>query len=146
MSVADVRIAAFLKAQAGFEQPFSPGSALSGRGIWRWQGSETLVPGRMRTGPKNLGLPTSRKKFRRIEFHGKGSYYARAWVDGELVVTGAEGSFVENPDKMRIVPLPRGTKGYTIDVEIIFFGQLRGIEVEWDLMPQDEIERHGGMI
>lgn len=125
----------FLEAQAGFDKPFVP-DVMNGVSVYRWEGSTQMVPVRLRTGPNPCGNPFERKWFSSIELNGEagGWFVCRVWVDGRLVVSSVEGSFAEAPGMPRRVRLPRGTKGYFIDMEIVFTGRFRGAEVFFDSM------------
>lgn len=135
MSITSDNIARFLTAQAGIDQPFTP-VANPGRSIWRWEGSDQMVPVRLRSGPKTCGSPYDMKWFSSVDLNGDpgGSFVCRVWVDGHMVVSGAAGSFAEIPGRPRNIRLPRGTKGYAIDVEVVYTGKFRGSEVFFDMV------------
>lgn len=135
MATIQDNIQKFLAAQAGFDEPFAP-EVLTGMSIYRWEGSTQEVPVRVRTGPLVCGDPFERKWFTSVELNGEagGAFTCRVWVDGRIVVKDVSGSFAEIPGKPRSVRIPRGTKGYSIDIEVIFIGRLRGAEVFYDPM------------
>ena len=136
----NTNIQAFLACQAGIGLDFNP-TNLGGKSIWRWEGSSQQVPIRLRSGPKTCGAPFEKKWFSSVELNGDagGSFVCRVWVDGHLVVAGASGSFAEIPGRPWTVRMPRGTKGYDIDIEMVYVGRFRGAEVNYDL-----VERKGG--
>ena len=106
----------------------SPATALTGASVWKFGTSlTTRIPIHCRTGLQSFGDPTERKRFRQIEFHGKGSVYCRVYVDG-VFICESNATMTETPDKERRIGLPVGTKGYCMDVEFAGDAEVRAIE------------------
>lgn len=87
------------------------------------------------TGEITCDEPHERKRFKRIEFHGSGSIYVRTFVDGRFV---SEGMVVctETASKERALALPRGIKGYSIQLELSGIFKLDLIEIGYDSFPR----------
>lgn len=106
---------------------FTP-STLNGASVYKFQPSgPSRVPLHVRTGAQSLGMPTERKRFQQIEFHGKGTLWVRVYVDNVYVSEG-QVTLTENPSKERRFGIPIGTKGYTIDVEFAGDADIRAVE------------------
>lgn len=74
-----------------------------------------------------------RKKYRQIEFHGKGTLYCRVYVDGVWICDGSV-TLTETPSKDRRLGIPIGTRGYNIDIEFCGDADIRALEVTYDNM------------
>lgn len=87
------------------------------------------------TGEITCGEPHERKVFKRIEFHGAGSIFIRTFVDGRFI---SEGMVVatESPSKVRVLALPRGTKGYSVQFEMAGIFELDLIEIGYHAFPR----------
>lgn len=87
------------------------------------------------TGEVTCDAPHERKVFRRIEFHGIGSIYVRTYVDGRYI---SESMVVatETPSKERMLALPRGTRGYSIQLELSGIFELDLIEIGYESFPR----------
>lgn len=122
---------------AGYQASLSPGNAYDfayGRAIYKFGGDLTAnVPIFGRTGQMSLGNPTERKKFHRIEFHGRGTLAVRVYIDG-VAIADKIVTLTEASNRIRAVNLPRGTKGYTIDIEFAGDAEIRAIEIGYDSM------------
>lgn len=136
MASVDTNTQAFISAQCGFDRPFTP-APLTGRMVYRFDASTGLnAPIFIDTGENSMGTPMQRKMMRAVEVHGKGTFSARVWVDGSMVVANATGVASEGPTKPRIIALPRGTKGYTIRIELCgSMDILRGFIVNYEPLP-----------
>jgi len=88
--------------------------------MWDDLGQKGLVG--LRTGPIHA-LIHERVLWRQVEVHGTGTGRMRVWVDGVDVTSTQQKQYAafvasETPTHARRVPLPRGTQGYTIDIEL----------------------------
>lgn len=106
-------------------------STINGRAIYRFAPpyGVSRIPIHIRTGAQSFGAPDERKKFKQIEFHGKGTLYVRVYVDGVWISDGSV-TLTETPSKSRRFGLPVGTKGYALDVEFCGDADLRAVEYE----------------
>ena len=118
-------LAAFVEAQAEIGTPFVP-SVLTGQSIYQFDAGPQRIPLFIRTGqlamrdqrnPWYAPPPVERYRFDQIEFHGKGTLYVRLYVDGAWI-TDSIVTMAETPAKDRRFGVPRGTRGYTPDLEI----------------------------
>lgn len=73
----------------------------------------------IRTGPLYDTLH-ERVQWKKVAFHGKGKGSCVIWVDGWRIPETGWATFqaAENPTRAREILLPRGTMGYSIDIEI----------------------------
>lgn len=113
-------------------------ATLNGRSIYRFNPSygQQRIPLHIRTGAnpmQNPGGAMERKRFRQVEFHGKGTLYVRAYVDG-IWIADSTVTLTETPSKDRRFGLPIGTRGYTMDLEFCGDADLRALEVTYDEM------------
>ena len=111
---------------------------LNGRSIYRFNPpyGQQRIPLHIRTGAnpmQNPGGAMERKRFRQVEFHGKGTLYVRAYVDG-IWIADSTVTLTETPSKDRRFGLPIGTRGYTMDLEFCGDADLRALEVTYDEM------------
>ena len=81
--------------------------------------------------PMNLGSPTVRKFFRRLEVFGDGWVNVMAFADSQFLVNG-HAQMSSNPTGHRFVNLPRGSKGYELNVIMTVMGRLDGVIVHYD--------------
>ncbi len=81
----------------------------------------------------NQGGAMERKRFRQIEFHGRGSLYCRVYVDNIWICDGSV-TLTETPSKDRRLGIPIGTRGYNIDIEFCGDADPRALEVTYDEM------------
>jgi hypothetical protein len=104
--------------------------AITGRSIYRFNGSITdRIPMHVRTGQQSFGMPSERKKFTQVEFHGRGTVSVRVYIDGVYVASGTA-TMTESPSKDRRIGLPVGLRGYTIDLEFAGDADIRAVEYE----------------
>lgn len=106
-------------------------TTINGRSVYRFAPpyGPVNIPLHVRTGPQSFGSPDERKRFKQVEFHGTGTLYVRAYVDGVWISDGTV-TMTEAPSKMRRFGLPVGTKGYTLDLEFCGDANLRAVEYE----------------
>ena len=118
-------LAAFVEAQAEIGTSFTP-TLLQGQAIYQFNADQQRIPLFIRTGPMAFRdqrmpfmqpVPVERHRFDQIEFHGKGTLYVRLYVDG-VWITDSTVTMTETPSKDRRFGIPRGTRGYTPDLEI----------------------------
>ena len=130
----DWRFQEFLKAQGSVDQNMNSNNGWTNRMLARFGKGRIRIPWYIRTGPMSQGEPTERKRYRYLEIHGKGTVDMRIYVDGKAV---ARSSAIpsETPDHRRKINLPRGTKGYALDLEGAGDAELFGIELTYDDMP-----------
>jgi hypothetical protein len=116
MSITDYNFNLFYAAQSMLSS--AAPTPLNGEAIYRFapEYSSTHIPLHIRTGAQSFGSPSERKRFKQVEFHGTGTLYVRAYVDGVWISDGTV-TLTENPSKDRKFSLPIGTKGYTLDLE-----------------------------
>ncbi len=114
-------------------------TTINGRSVYRFNPPYGVqrIPIHIRTGANPIperGGAMERKRFRQIEFHGKGSLYVRAYVDG-IWIADSTVTMTESPSKDRRFGLPIGTRGYNLDIECCGDVEfLRAIEVAYDPM------------
>ncbi len=103
--------------------------------------SSWLMPFHVRSGPRKISDDGRRKWIRGIVFHrvgvGAASLKVRVWVDGRLICVGGL-EMDETPIRSRKISLPRGTCGYTLDIEIVGNAPIRHVEAEWEDMAWEE--------
>lgn len=104
-------------------------ATINGRAVYRFAPpyGSARIPIHIRTGAQTFGAPDERKRFQQIEFHGTGSLYIRAYVDGVWIADGTI-TMTETPSKDRRFGLPVGTRGYSLDIEICGDAAPRAIE------------------
>ena len=115
-------------------------TTLNGRSIYRFAPPYGVrrIPLHIRTGASPMANPggaMERKRFRQIEFHGKGSLYCRVYVDGIWICDGSV-TLTETPSKDRRLGIPIGTRGYNIDIEFCGDADIRALEVTYDEMSE----------
>jgi hypothetical protein len=133
----DTAFQTFLDAQAKVDQDITTlPAATAHRMLARFGKGKNRIPWYIRTGPMSQGDPTNRKRYRVIEVHGKGTVDARVYVDGQ-VVARSKATPAETPAGKRKINLPKGTRGYEIDLEMAGDADLFGLELQWDGMPGD---------
>lgn len=123
-------------------------TTVTGRSIYRFNPPHGAVkiPLHIRTGAQTLhnvadmrrydaGDPVARKRFRQVEFHGRGNLYVRIYVDGTWIADGTV-TMTETPSKDRRLGIPIGTRGYNIDVEFCGDADIRAVEFSYDHMPE----------
>lgn len=157
----DENLARFLTAQAQLDAAFATSTewidATSGGkcpGIFKFNDDRTkTIPVRFMTGEIGLGDPFQMKFMRGIAMYGVGHLQARVYVDKSPVyinrpithplygtkVTYADIEMAETPDPQRVLWLPRGTKGRTINIEAAGnIRHIRSIVIFWDQLTGEE--------
>lgn len=128
---------AFLLAQCGMTDSFTPTSS-SSMGVSRWDWSNTdRIPYHIRTGQQSMGDPTTRKKFWETRLYGsesQGTLHVRLYIDGRYVCDGRS-ILANNYNQFRKIPVPNGwNAGYTLDVEFAGDAKFRTIEYNYDFL------------
>lgn len=121
----------FFAAQATMAT-FAP-TTINGRSVYKFNSASQNIPLHIRTGQQSFGNPAGRKKYGHIEFHGSGTITCRVYVDG-VYVCDRSATMTEDSSKSRRIGLPVGTKGYTIDLEIVGDARIRAIESSYTPM------------
>lgn len=157
----DSNLSAFLIAQAQLDAQFATDLYLSEEGggprcpgIFKFNDDRTkTIPVRFMTGELGLGDPFLMKFFRGVAMYGEGHMQVRVYIDKAPVyinrpithpnygtkVTYADIEMAETPDPQRVLWLPRGTKGRTINIEASgLIKHLRSIVVFWDSLQGEE--------
>ena len=84
---------------------------------------------RLRTGEFAPLASVDAVRFDHIEFFGAGTASVRVWVDREFVCDDTSVDLTSVPGGLRKVNLPKGTKGYTIDIEMFGVFDPRSVEI-----------------
>lgn len=84
---------------------------------------------RLRTGEFAPLASVDAVRFDHIEFFGAGTVSVRVWVDREFVCDDTSVDLTSVPGGLRKVNLPKGTKGYTIDIEMFGVFDPRSVEI-----------------
>ncbi len=158
----DRNLPGFLVAQAGLDsqfraEPSFPGDESGGSkcpGIFKFNDDRTkVIPVRFMTGELGLGDPFQMKFFRGVAAYGIGHLQMRVYVDKSAIpinlplthpsygerVTYGDIEMAETPDPQRVLWLPRGTKGRTINIEASgLIRHIRSIVVFWDPLRGEE--------
>lgn len=130
--MADQNFAPFYAAEADMTT-FAPSTA-SGRSICQFNASPSQrIPMHIRTGKQAFGMPTERKRFKQVEFHGTGTLFVRVYIDGIWICDGNV-TLTETPAKDRRLGIPTGTRGYTMDLEFSGDADIRAIESDYSQM------------
>ena len=113
----------------------------------------TQIPVRFLTGEMGMGDPFTFKFFRGIAMYGIGTAQIRVFVDHVPVsiyrplghpeygtaTTCGDIEMAETPDPQRVLWLPRGTKGRTINIEVSGnIKHIRSLIVFWDPLTGEE--------
>lgn len=128
---------AFLLAQGGMTDSFTP-TASSSMGVCRWDWANVdRIPYHIRTGQQSMGDPTTRKKFWETRLYGsenQGTLHVRLYIDGRYVCDGRS-ILANNYNQFRKIPVPNGwNAGYTLDVEFAGDAKFRTIEYNYDYL------------
>lgn len=127
-----------IQADTGFGNQFIPDFTLpplaTNPTIYTFNSSRQNVPIRYLSPDINFDARHERKRFRFIEFHGRGTAAVRVFVDGRLINSGNVCA-TEDPSHQRKFMLPRGTRGYTLKLEVAGLIDIRLIEVAYEPMP-----------
>lgn len=105
-------------------------------GTWSYEDGD-VVPFTVVSKPMDLDMPTVKKFWRRLEFFGEGRVKAIVYGDGHLFTTGTA-QMTSNPTGHRFVNLPRGAKGYALNVVLSVMGRLDGFVIHYDAVGVDE--------
>lgn len=84
---------------------------------------------RLRTGEWAPVAGTDPVRFDHIEFYGSGTVSVRVYVDREYVCDDESVDITSVPGGLRKVNLPKGTKGYTIDIEMAGVFEPRSVKL-----------------
>jgi hypothetical protein len=145
----------FLEAQSKLDEQFSYEYGLHKfMGIFKFNDDRNrTIPIRFMTGEMGLGDAFAMKFIRGIAFYGTGHLQVRVYIDKAPVkinrpigdplfgtnVTYADVELVETPDPQRVLWLPRGTKGRTVNIEASGnIKHIRSIIVFWDPLTGEE--------
>lgn len=96
------------------------------------------MPMHIRLGPNACGSPSEKKRFRNVEFHGRGSQSGelrvRVYIDDHYVCDGRV-VLSEQPSKHRTIGIPiRRQVGYTIDIEFVGVSAPRLVEINYEML------------
>lgn len=121
----------------------------SGLSIWQLFAGDNYIPMTIRTGYKRIesnkvkngvlevGNPFDRKVYDYIDFYGNGNIFAKAFIDGDYIVSGnivMEQSF----KKPRRLNLPAGKRiGYNLDIEVFGSTSKVVMEIAYKLPEED---------
>lgn len=92
-----------------------------------------MIPFTVVSGPISLGNPTIQKFWRQLEFFGDGWVHAMVFCDGQFLTSG-HAQMTSNPTGHRFIGLPRGSKGYELNVVMTVMGRLDNLMTHADLV------------
>ena len=89
------------------------------------------IPFTVVTGPMDMGNPGVTKFFDKVAFYGNGTVHVMAFVDNVLVQTG-HAAMAETPNRQRFLNLPKGSKGYELNLVMLVNGYIDTLDIHWD--------------